>query len=805
MKTHTQVAVIGGGVVGTSILYHLTKLGWSDVMLLEKAELTSGSSWHAAGGFHALNGDTNMAALQGYTIEMFKEIESLSGQSVGLHQTGNLYLAANQDRLDYLRGERGKARYMGLASRMVSVEEALAICPLLNPAGLVGAMFDPDDGHIDPTGVVYALAKSAELAGAEIYEQTPVLETRPKPDGTWRVVTAEGDIQADVVVNAAGLWGREVAAQVGIQVPILPMEHQYIVTDTIAEVQALKKEIPTVIDFEGESYLRQEGDTLLIGSYEKDSKHWALDGTPNDFVSKLLEPDMDRLMDRMEVAFERYPCLASAGVQSIINGPMVFAPDGNPTIGPVQGVPNYYLAIGIMAGFSQGAGVGQTIAEWIIHGQPSTDVFAMDVTRFGDYALGQYTIDKTFENYGRRFAMTYPNEELPAGRPARTTPAYQILKEAGAVYGAGFGLEYPLWFATDGMEAVETLTLGRSNAFEPVADECHAVRTGVGLLEIANYAKYEVTGPEAAAWLEHLLANKLPRPGRVVLAPMLAPNGKLMGDFSVARLSEDRFMLVGSGGAIDFHLRWFSQHLPESGVEVKNMSDEWPGFGISGPQAQAVLAKLSEDDVSTQAFRFFAVRELELAGISAIVARVSFTGELGYEIYAPRAQHLDLYTALQQAGQDYGITLFGSRALDSLRLEKGFGSWMLEYTRDYDPFEAGLGAFVSLEKGDFIGREAAKELSANPSGKQRCVLSVAAVDRDAIADEPIFHQDKVVGFATSGGYGHTIGLSLAIAYLPSHLIRKGARFEIEIYGDRRPATLLPAAPYDADGGKMRVR
>jgi dimethylglycine dehydrogenase len=805
MKTHTQVAVIGGGVVGASILYHLTKLGWSDVLLLEKAQLTSGSSWHAAGGFHALNGDTNMAALQGYTIEMFKEIERISGHSVGLHQTGNLYLAADQDRLDYLRGERGKARYMGLASRMVSVDEALEICPLLNPAGLVGAMFDPDDGHIDPTGVVQALAQSAQIGGAEIYEETPVLETRPNPDGTWRLVTPKGDIQAEVVVNAGGLWGREVAAQVGIQVPILPMEHQYIVTDAIADVRALNNEIPMVIDFEGESYLRQEGDTLLIGTYEQESKHWAADGTPDDFVSKLLEPDMDRLMDRLEMAFDRYPCLASAGVQSIINGPMVFAPDGNPIIGPVQGVPNYFLAVGIMAGFSQGAGVGQTIAEWIIEGEPNTDVFAMDATRFGDYALGSYTVDKTFENYSRRFAMTYPNEELPAGRPMRTTPAYDALKKAGAVYGAGFGLEYPLWFATGGMEPVETLTLGRSNAFEPVAEECQAVRERVGLLEIANYAKYEVSGPGAAAWLDNLLANKLPRMGRVVLAPMLSPKGKLMGDFSVARLGESRFILVGSGGAIAFHSRWFNQHLPDSGVDLINRSDDWPGFGISGPRANDVLAKLSDQDVSTQAFRFFAVRELDLAGIPAIVARVSFTGELGYEIYAPRAHHLKLYQALQTAGSEFGMALFGSQALDSLRLEKGFGSWMLEYTPDYDPYDSGLGMFVKLDKGEFIGQSAAATLAATPPARTRCVLLVEDAGRDVVADEAIWYENEVVGFASSGGYGHSVGQSIAIAYLPSELVREGQLFEVEIYGDRRPARLVTTAPYDPDGAKMRVR
>ncbi len=805
MKTHTKVAVIGGGVVGCSILYHLTKLGWSDVVLLEKAELTSGSTWHAAGGFHALNGDTNMAALQGYTIEMFKEIEQISGQSVGLHQTGNLYLAATQNRFDYLKGERGKARYMGLSSRMMSVDEALEICPLLNPKGLVGAMFDPDDGHIDPTGVTLALAKSAQLAGAEIYRETLVLETLPNPDGSWRLVTPKGDIHTEVVVNAAGLWGREVAAQVGLHVPIIPMEHQYIVTDTIPEVVALKQEIPNVIDFEGESYLRQEGETLLIGTYEKDSRHWAKSGTPNDFVSKLLEPDMDRLMDRMEVAFERYPCLATAGVQSVVNGPMVFAPDGNPLIGPAPGLRNYYLAVGIMAGFSQGGGVGLSIAEWIIQGEPSTNVFAMDVTRFGDYALGQYTLDKTFENYERRFAMAYPNEELLAARPTRTTPVYERLQEAGAVYGAAFGLEYPLWFAPSGMEPVETLTLGRSNAFEPVGQECRAVRNGVGLLEIANYAKYEVTGPGAAAWLNHLLANHMPKIGRVLLSPMLSPKGRLIGDFSVARLAEDRFMLVGSGGAIAYHMRWFNQLLPDSGVTVRNISDDRPGLSIAGPNSAQLLAKITAEDVATVNFRFFDVREMALGEIPAIVARVSFTGELGYEIYVPREHHAALYDKLLSAGQEFNIRHFGGRALDSLRLEKSFGGWLREYTPDYNPFEAGLGDFVDLEKGPFIGQEAAIAHRNKPLERSRCTLVVEADKVDPIADEAVFHNGEVVGFVTSGGYGHTVQKSIALAYVPTDLVVDEAQFEVEIYGDRRPATLVTQALYDPTGAKMRVR
>ncbi|MCP4357017.1 MAG: FAD-dependent oxidoreductase [Chloroflexi bacterium] len=803
MKTRTQVVVIGGGVIGCSILYHLTKLGWHDVVLLERAELASGSSWHAAGGFHTLNGDTNLAALQGYTIELFQEIERVSGQSVSLHQAGNLYLAATQDRLDFLKREHGKARYTGISSEMISVAEAAQICPILNPAGLVGAMFDPHDGYIDPSGVTQALAKSAQLGGAEIYRYTPVEKTVQNDDGRWQIVTSKGEIQTDYVVNAAGLWGREVAAQAGLQLPIIPMEHQYIVTDIIPEVAALKREIPMVIDFQGESYLRQEGGALLIGTYEKDCRHWALNGTPQDFTNQLLSPDLDRLMDRMEFAFKRYPCLGSAGVRTIVNGPMVFAPDGNPTIGPAPGLRNYFLAVGIMAGFSQGAGVGAAVAEWIVEGEPSTDVFAMDVTRFGEYALGQYTLDKTYENYGRRFAITYPNEELPAGRPQLTTPVYEQLKKARSVYGATFGLEYPLWFAPEGMEPIETPTFRRSNAFEPVGQECRAVRNQAGLVEIGNYAKYEVSGPGAETWLNYMFANRIPGNGRIVLTPMLSPKGRLVGDFTVARLDEERFLVVGSGITIAYHMRWFQQYLPPDGVTLRHMSYEWPGFSIAGPHSNQILANISNEDVSTNQFRFLDIREMQIGSIPAIVARISFTGELGYEIYAPRQHHVALYETLQAAGRPLGMRLFGSHALNSLRLEKGFGGWTREYSPDYNPYETGLGRFVNLKKDAFIGREAALKLSQRPPEKTRCTLVVDVEDTDPIADEAVFHKGEIVGFVTSGGYGHYVQKSIALAFVPTDLAVVGTQFEVEILGDFRPATLVADALYDPAGVRMR--
>jgi dimethylglycine dehydrogenase len=806
MKSHAQVVVIGGGVVGCSVLYHLTKAGWRDVVLLERSELTSGSTWHAAGGMHTLNSDPNVAKLQRYTIDLYKEIEEISGQSCGVHMSGGLMLADSPAWLDYLKVAQGKGRVLGLETEFVTAAEAKERHPLINEKRFLGALYDPLEGHVDPSGVTHAYAKAARLGGAEIERFTRVVDLIPLQDGGWEVVTDKGGIKAEHVVNAGGLWAREVGRMVGLELPILAMEHQYLITDEMPEVAARDSELPHCIDFGGEIYMRQEHGGLVMGTYEQGGRPWSPRETPWDFGHELLQPDLDRIADNLAVAFDHFPALESAGIKQVINGPFTFAPDGNPLVGPVRGLKNFWVACGVMAGFSQGGGVGLALASWMVEGDPGLDVFAMDVARFGDYPTLAYTNAKVRENYGRRFQITFPNEQLPAARPLRTTPLYDRFKAANAVFGAAYGLEYPLWFAPPGEEPLEEPSYRRSNAFAPVKAECQAVREAVGLLEISNFAKYEVSGPAAAAWLSHLLANRLPAEGRIVLAPMLNHDGRLIGDFTVARAGPERFFVFGSGIAEDYHLRWFESHLPDGGrtggVTLRSRSRDLLGLAIAGPKSCELLARLVADDVSNAAFPFMDFRRLDLGMVPAWVGRISFTGDLGYEIWVAPDLLPRLYDDLMAAGADLGLRLFGGRALDSLRLEKGYGSWAREYRPIYTPAEAGLDRFVDLRKNDFIGRDAVlKHQEAGP--KLRLVTFVVdAGDADVVGDEAVWLGGKVVGWVTSGGYAHHADCSVALAYLPAGLENASGSFEIEILGERRPAKLQNEPLFDPKRERM---
>ena len=706
--------------------------------------------------------------------------------------------------MDFLRLAVARGRYLGLDMELVSVDEAAQLFPLLEKKYFVGALYNPLEGHVDPAGVTQAYAKAARNRGAEVYRFTRVLDLVARTDGHWDVITDKGTVVAQHVVNAAGLWAREVGRMTGIELPVLAMEHHYLVTDEIPEVAAAAKEMLHVIDFEGEIYMRQEGRGMLIGTYEKAGVPWSPRETPWNFTHELLPPDLDRIAPSLEVGFAHFPALENAGIKRIVNGPFTFSPDGNPLIGPVRGLSNYWVACGVMAGFSQGGGVGLALANWMVHGDPGFDVWAMDVARFGDWTTMAYTNAKVRENYSRRFRIRFPNEELPAARPVRTTPVYDLLTEQRAVFGAAFGLEHALWFALQGSEPVEDVTFRRSNAHGPVGEECAAVRNAVGLLEISTFAKYELTGGGAAARLEHLLANRLPREGRMSLSPMLNQDGKLIGDFTVANAGHERYFLFGSGVAEEYHLRWFESKRQDSDVAIRSLRTELLGFAIAGPRARDLLAMLCADDVSNAAFPFLSFRKTEVASVPALIGRISFTGELGYEIWVSADCQRTLYTALVHAGAEFGLRHFGARALHSLRLEKSFGNWAREYRPIYSPGEAGLDRFVILEKGDFIGRTAAqRDREAGP--KRRLVtLVVDATDADAIGDEPVWHEDKVVGWVTSGGYGHYVGKSIALAYIPAPLANASTGFEVEILGERRNAGLAPRPLHDPTGSRMRL-
>ena len=804
MKTYTQAAIIGGGVVGCSVLYHLAKFGWKDVMLIERSELTSGSTWHAAGGFHTLNADTNMAALQGYTIGLYRELEAVSGQSCGLHHVGGITLAGTPDRMDFLKAARAKHRYMGLDTHLVTPEEIRQLSPITNTDGVLGALYDPLDGHLDPSGTTHAYARAAQQQGAEIILRNRVIETNPRADGSWELVTEQGTVVAEHVVNAAGLWAREVGEMAGVYLPLHPMEHQYLATDRIDEVMNHPTELPHVMDPEGESYLRQERQGLVIGFYEQSCDPWAVDGTPWDFGHELLPDNLDRISDAMAFAFKRYPVLERAGIKTVINGPFTFAPDGNPLVGPVPGLRNYWTACGVMAGFSQGGGVGLTLAEWMVDGEPSRDVFAMDVSRFGDFCTKSYTRLKVTENYQRRFSVAYPNEELPAARPFHTTPAYALWKQQNAVFGTAYGMETVNYFAAENEEPYEVPSFRRSNAFDTVAQECHAVRTAVGINEIHTFSKFEVTGDGAANWINTIMAGRMPEEGKLTLSPMLSHQGRLIGDFTISKLGGNTYQMNASYASQAYHMRWFERHLPDSGVRIRNISRERIGFQIAGPNARELLSRVARGDVSTRAFPFLGVRRMQVGPCETIVQRVSYTGDLGYEIYVPASQQIALYQVLSEAGRDLGLRPFGMRAMMSLRLEKSFGSWLREYRPDFMPVETGMDRFVAYGKEvEFIGKSAALEDRARKPSRKLCTFIVDAEDADAVADEPIWHDGEVVGFVTSGGYAHYSGKSVAIGFIPVELVKEGRVVEIEILGKRCRATQFTRKLFDPDGTRMR--
>ena len=807
MKTSARVVVIGGGVVGCSVLYHLTKAGWKDVVLVERDILTSGSTWHAAGGFHTLNGDPNVAKLQGYTIALYDELEKISGQSCGLHRSGGLFLADTKERMEWLKMAHARARYLNLETELLSLSDAKKLNPLFDEKQFYGAMLDAADGNLDPEGTTHAYAKSARIGGAEIYQGTRVQELNHRSDGSWDVITDKGNIHAEHVVNCGGLWAREVGRMVGIELPILAMEHMYLVTDEVPEVVAFNKEygkeVSHIIDFKSEIYMRQERSGLVLGTYEQDCRPWQPKQTPWEFGRELLQPDLDRIAPNLEMGYKHFPALARAGIKKVINGPFTFTPDGNPLVGPVQGVKNFWCACGVMAGFSQGGGVGLALSQWMVNNDPGFDVWAMDVSRFGEWATRSYTNAKVRENYSKRFSIRFPNEELPAARPQQTTALYDVLIAQGAVMGDSWGMETPLWFAPKGVEPKDIVSFHRSNDFAHIKAEVLGTRNGVGVTEIANFAKYKFSGVGAEAFLSHILTNKMPKTGRMILSPMLNPSGKLIGDFTLAKAKDNLFYMWGSSQAQKYHMRWFEQHVPVDGsVAIDRLDMNLVGLSIAGPRSRAVLQSLTDEDVSNAGFKFMDHRQMDIANVLALVNRVTYTGDLGYEIWVRPEYQRRLYDGIMKAGKAHGIVHFGMRALLSMRLEKNFPTWYRELRPIYGGFEADMARFIDLTKNDFIGRDAAAEEKKTGGKLRRVSFVVEAGDADVLGDEPIWHKGNVVGWVTSGGFAHYLDKSMAQGYVPKELMNE-TDFEIEIIGEMRKASIVHEPLFDPMGARMR--
>jgi len=805
MKEHTRVVVIGGGIVGAAVLYHLTKLGWSDVVLVERKQLTAGSTWHAAGGFHSMNSDPNVARLQAYGISVYKEVEEISGQDVGMHLTGGINIAATSERWEALRYEHARHKVIGIDSHLLGPKEIESLCPIVDTKDVIGGLFDGNEGHIDPYGSTHALAKSARKAGAEVYRNTKVEDLVHKADGTWTVVTDKGNIHSEHVVNAAGLWAREVGAMAGVHVPIVPMEHHYILTGDIDEIAEFDGELPLIIDLDGEIYLRQEHNGVLLGVYEKNATPWSVDGTPWDYgETDLLESRLENIESELLHGFERFPSLAEAGIRRVINGPFTFTPDGNPLMGPVRGVQNYWSCCGVMAGFSQGSGVALALSQWMIDGEPEGDIFAMDVNRFGAFATKTYTIEKAKEFYQNRFLLLCPNDEWPAARPNKVSAFHDRLQQANAVFGSSYGLEMPLWFAPPGSEPVETPSFRRSNAHEPVGEECRAVRESVGILDGSSFAKYEISGPEVVSYMDYLFASRLPDLGRIRMGPLLLPSGHLKGDMTIMRLAEDKFMIIGSGYLQEFHMLWFEQNSVGKNVRIVNRSDELSTIAIAGPRSRELLSLAASEDVDNDSMPFMSVHSMNVGIAPCLVARLSFTGELGYEFYVPTVYARSLYDYLLEVGDKLGIRPFGIRALLSLGMEKSFGIWSREFTPDYTPAMCGFDRFVDYGKADFIGHEAALIDRDTKQPHQLVTLEVDSSDADAWGYEPIWFKDEYAGYVTSGAYGHTVKKSLAMAYLKTHYLESSSNeFSVHIVDKRRPARIISEPPYDPSGSRMR--
>ncbi len=803
MKTHAQAVVIGGGLVGCSILYHLAKLGWTDVILLERDELTSGSTWHAAANIHGLHDNNNITRIQHYTMNLYKKLEKETGQGCGVFQSGSLYLAQAEDREHQLRLQEAKAKFYGLNFYEISREQAMKLHPLAQFDDIRCIMFEPDGGNVDPSGVTHAYAAGARAMGATIERFCPVIGTDQQPDGSWVVRTEKGDIRTQWVVNAGGLWGREVAALAGIELPLQPTEHQYFVTEAIDEVATLGRRLPSIADRDGEYYFRQEGNGLLIGAYEKDMRFWAEDGTPLDFAHDLFPDDLDRIMKNVIRATERVPVAATAGVKRVINGPMIWSPDSNAIWGPVPELQNYFCCTGIIPGFSQSGGLGLLSAQWMIEGEPQYDMFAWDLARFGDWADKKFTKARVEDQYVHRFAIHFPNEERSAGRPARVRPAYEMQKDMGCVFGLNCGWEHPLWFA-DQPGAVETNGFTRQNWWEPVGREVRMLRESVGIIDISNFANYVAKGPGAHAWLDRLVANRVPTEvGRSCLTPLISVRGGVAGDFTITKVAEDNYMMIGSGMAERYHQRFFNMvDLPKD-TTFEIATDRIAGFNVAGPKSREVLQRLTNTDLSNDAFRFMRSRTIEVAGVTCLAIRVSFTGDLGWELHCAEEDQIQLYTALLEAAKELCGGPVGGRALGSLRIEKGYGSWGREYSQEYWPQEVGLAGLVKLDK-EFLHKDAYLSVRDNAPREVLSIFEVDAKDADAAGGEPIFTPDgRSVGRVTSGAYGYSVGKSLAIGYADPKLAEPGDTVEIFILGKPHTARVLAKPPFDPDGLRLR--
>ncbi|MEP6908983.1 MAG: FAD-dependent oxidoreductase [Actinomycetota bacterium] len=805
MRNSARAVVIGGGVGGTAVLYWLARLGWDDVILVERADLTSGSTFHSAGLVGQLRGSLSLTKMMMASVDLYRALEDEVGLETGWHEVGSLRLASSQERMEELSRQAGWAQTFGLPLDLISADEAQRLFPPMSTDGVLGAAHLPTDGYIDPSQLTFALAAGARKRGAEIATNTRVTAIEVDRGRVQSVETDRGPIETEIVVNAGGMFAAEIGAMAGVVVPTIPMAHEYLIT----RPAGLPLDLPTMRDPSLLVYFRGESGGLVMGGYERNPAPWGLDGIPADFNGKLLAEDWDRFEELMQNAIVRVPELAEAEVVRLINGPEAFTPDGEFILGPSQ-VRGFWVAAGFCAhGLAGAGGMGKLVAEWIVEGIPSLDTWEMDSRRFGrHYADRDYTLARTVEIYSTYYDVKYPGHERQAGRPLRLSPAYQRLAELGAAFGEKSGWERPNWFEPNAAAGDESLRpdgwAGR--LWSPaIGAEHRATRERAAIFDETSFAKIEISGAGAADFLEHLCDNHVAREvGAITYTQMLNEHGGIECDFTVTRLAEDRFRIV-TGTAFGQHDQaWIRSHAPDDGsVVVDDVTERYACFGIWGPRTRDILQPLTDEDLANEAFPYMRARELELGGVPALALRVTYVGELGWELYCPTELGVPLWDSIWEAGAEHGLVAGGYKAIDSCRLEKGYRVWGSDITPEDTPYEAGLGFAVKLDKGDFIGREA---LAAAEGRLERKLVCLVLADPRAVAlgSEPVRVDDHVVGRVTSGGYGYTVGRSIAYAYLPADAAEVGRTVEVEIFGNAVAAEVAPEPLYDAEGAAIRA-
>ena len=819
MKTHVRVVVIGGGVVGVSTLYHLTRKGWTDVALIERTELTAGSTWHAAGLLPLFNMSYTVGQLHKYSVDLYKRLPAETGQDVSFHVTGNLRLATCKERMDEYQKYCGTANTIGVPFEIIGPARVKELWPLIELGGspdtpaIIGALYHPHDGHIAPADLTMALRKGARSAGAEIYEHTEALGMERTASGEWRVRTSKGDITAEHLVLATGNYARQSGRLLGLNVPAIPVEHQYIVYDESAELKAYRqgggRELAVLRESDKSYYLREERMGWILGPYERGAPARFAEGVPDWFGRSLFPGDLDRLVPHVEAAARRVPALENCGIKDIVNGPISYSPDGSPLIGPAWGLRNVWLNEAHSFGITAAGGSGWQLAEWITEGEPGIDMLAVDPRRFGAYTSKRYVVKKNEETYRNVFVIHFPDEERPDARPAKTSPVYALIDAKGAVWGQRYGWERANWFAPPGVERRDRWSFRRSNYFEHVGNEARLMREHAGLIDLTPFTKHEVTGPGAEGWLDGLVANKVPaKIGRLALCHALTRRGGIRSEFTVTKIAEQHYYVVSAGAAERYDSDYLSKALPGDGsVGLRNITNTRGCFVLAGPKSREVLAQLTDTPLDNASFPWLTAQTIE-AGLAVEVyaLRVNFVGALGWELHFPIEYAHHLFDALFEAGKPFGLGMVGMRAMESLRLEKSYRMWGSDMTPDYTPFEASLDRFVRMNKAAFIGKEALEKQLAGGVPNRFVTLEVHGVtDADPLGNEPLFDAGgRIIGRATSGYYGHCLRKSLAIGYARAEFAQAGTQLDIEILGERKQATVLRESPYDPDNLDLRA-